>query len=598
MFAADTLLQNRYRVIRPLGRGGMGAVYEALDERLSRTVALKETLAETDELRRAFEREARLLANLRHPALPKVLDHFSEGDGMFLVMEFIPGDDLSVMLEREGRPFAPARVVAFAYQLLDALEYLHGLNPPVLHRDIKPANLKLVGESHIILLDFGLAKGRAGQMALTESRSVLGYSPNYSPLEQMQGTGTDARSDLYSLGATLYHLLTNVKPVDALSRATAIINGQPDPLQPAHKINGEVSASVSAALMRALALNIDNRPKNAAEMRVELQNMLPRAASTVPIREDDETTRVSLPSSRVEANALNVSANVSANASTQRKRQVVIPVPEQTWVADKESSRTEAKRKTKGKWIIGVLLAAGLLGLTAALFILFSGRDRPRRTASNQPVAKSSPKPSQTPTPSPTPAVNANQQENVNASPRAATPDQLAARAKLAEKSIPYTDAAFTRAVEDGDTSAVELFLAAGMNPDAKDSQGRTALINAASKGSNNISEKLLNKGADVNAKDAVGSTALMRAAEGGHRETTQVLLERGADVNMTDNDGTTALIYAAAQGRTEIVRMLLRKGARLDARDAHGRDALAWAEKNDHTEAAELLRKAGATEP
>src|SRR5829696_8608810 len=99
MLSSDTTLQNRYRVIRPLGHGGMGAVYEAMDERLSRTVALKETLVETDELRRAFEREARLLANLRHQALPKVLDHFSENNGLFLVMEFIPGDDLAVMLE-------------------------------------------------------------------------------------------------------------------------------------------------------------------------------------------------------------------------------------------------------------------------------------------------------------------------------------------------------------------------------------------------------------------------------------------------------------------------------------------------------------------
>src|ERR687889_1472487 len=138
MLTTDTILQGRYRILRPLGRGGMGAVYEAADTRLSRNVALKETLVETDELRRAFEREARLLANLRHPALPKVLDHFSEGSGLFLVMEFIPGDDLGVMLERRERPFEPGEVLGFADQLLGALEYLHGLNPPVLHRDIKP----------------------------------------------------------------------------------------------------------------------------------------------------------------------------------------------------------------------------------------------------------------------------------------------------------------------------------------------------------------------------------------------------------------------------------------------------------------------------
>src|SRR5215208_5372611 len=111
MLNTDTILQNRYHILHPLGRGGMGAVYEAIDKRLSRTVALKETLVETDELRHAFERESRLLANLRHPALPKVLDHFSEGAGLFLVMEYIPGDDLGLMLEREGVPFTPAEVM-------------------------------------------------------------------------------------------------------------------------------------------------------------------------------------------------------------------------------------------------------------------------------------------------------------------------------------------------------------------------------------------------------------------------------------------------------------------------------------------------------
>lgn len=578
MLTTDTILQNRYRIIRPLGRGGMGAVYEALDERLTRTVALKETLAETDELRRAFEREARLLANLRHPALPKVLDHFSEGTGLFVVMEFIPGDDLGVMLEQEGHHFAPAEVLRWADQLLDALEYLHRLDPPVLHRDIKPSNLKLVSQNHIVLLDFGLAKGIAGQMATTHSKSVHGYSPNYSSLEQMQGTGTDCRSDLYSLGATLYHLLTGVKPVDALSRATAIINGQPDPLRPANKINQAVGLSLSAALMRAMALNIDHRPKSAAEMRDDLHNMAPRASSTVPMIETDETTKVSLPATRNDTGARNV--------PVARGRQIIVPVPEETWVADR-------KGKSGRKWLIGAVLLAGLLALSAMLYLLFSRENTGRRTTSNQPVARSSPRPS----PTPTPTSNVNQQTNVN-TPPVASPDELAARAKLEQKNIPYTEAAFTKVVEDGNTDAVELFLAAGMKPDARDAAGRTALIIAAAKGSDSISQKLLSKGADVNARDSKGSTALMQSAGNGHKETTGVLLENRADLNLTDNNGQTALIYAAARGRTDIVRMLLNKGARIDVKDDQGRNALAWAENNDHSDVAELLKKAGAKEP
>lgn len=573
MFAIDSVLQNRYRILRPLGHGGMGAVYEALDERLSRTVALKETLVETDELRRAFEREARLLANLRHQALPKVLDHFSEGDGLFLVMEFIPGDDLAVMLERRGQPFPPAEVLGFADQILDALDYLHTLSPPVLHRDIKPANLKLVSPNHIVLLDFGLAKGRAGQMTVAENKSVHGYSPNYSPLEQMQGMGTDERSDLYSLGATLYHLLTNVKPVDALSRATAIINGQPDPLRPANKLNQEAGPSLSAALMRAMALNIDHRPLNASEMRHDLHHMAARAAATVPVIADDETTKVSLQTKRDDLGA----------QDRGRGRQIVVPMPEETFVARKQGRR---------KWLMGAVLIAGLGILSISLYLLFAGRrETPQRAPSNQPAAQSSPRP----TPVSSPMDNANQRVETPAAP---SPDEMAARARLAEKNIPYTETAFSRAVEEGDTGAVELFLAAGMQPDIRDAAGRTPLINAASRGSNNISEKLLRKGANVNAQDNNGSTALMQSALGGHSDTARVLVERRADVNLRDHRGQTALIYAASQGRTGIVRMLLNKGARLDIRDDQGRDALAWAEQNGHSDVIKLLKKAGAGSP
>ena len=121
--------------------------------------------------------------------------------------------------------------MTWADQLLDALDYLHTQDPQIVHRDIKPQNLKLTSRGQIILLDFGLAKGQAGEISrVTTAASIFGYTPNYAPLEQIQGLGTDTRSDLYSLGATLYHLMTGVKPPDALTRAAALVNGQPDPL--------------------------------------------------------------------------------------------------------------------------------------------------------------------------------------------------------------------------------------------------------------------------------------------------------------------------------------------------------------------------------
>src|SRR5436189_4785215 len=205
MLAAETILQGRYRIVRQLGQGGMGAVYEAVDQRLDTTVALKETLFTDEKLRKQFEREARLLARMHHQALPRVSDHFNEGDGQFLVMQYIAGQDLSEMLAARNAPFSESEVVRWADQLCDALDYLHTQDPQIIHRDIKPQNLKLTARGQIILLDFGLAKGQASEVSrITTSASIFGYTPNYAPLEQIQGLGTDARSDIYALGATLY----------------------------------------------------------------------------------------------------------------------------------------------------------------------------------------------------------------------------------------------------------------------------------------------------------------------------------------------------------------------------------------------------------
>jgi serine/threonine protein kinase len=272
MLAPETVLQGRYRIVRQLGQGGMGAVYEAVDLRLDTVVALKETLFTDEKLRKQFEREARLLARLHHPALPRVSDHFTEGEGQFLVMQFIPGEDLFEMQARRQGAFPQSDVLRWADQLCDALDYLHTQDPQIIHRDIKPQNLKLTARGQVVLLDFGLAKGSAGQLtAVTTSASIFGYTPNYAPLEQVQGLGTDARSDIYSLGATLYHLLTNVKPPDALSRAGAIVNGLEDPLAPAESV-AQVSPAVGHVLEVAMSQKRDDRYESAQIMREALNS--------------------------------------------------------------------------------------------------------------------------------------------------------------------------------------------------------------------------------------------------------------------------------------------------------------------------------------
>ena len=298
MLTPETILQGRYRIVRQLGQGGMGAVYEAIDQRLDTTVALKETLFADERLRKQFEREARLLARLHHPALPRVSDHFSEGDGQFLVMQFIPGDDLSEMMTRKRGPFPVDQVATWADQLLDALDYLHTQDPQIVHRDIKPQNLKLTSRGQIILLDFGLAKGQAGEISrVTTSASIFGYTPNYAPLEQIQGLGTDSRSDLYALAATIYHLMTGVKPPDALTRAAAVVNGQPDPLAPASDADPAIAPEVDDVLRKAMAQNREQRYASASEMRKALHGST--QASTIVNRGEAQTMLFPPPPSTV-----------------------------------------------------------------------------------------------------------------------------------------------------------------------------------------------------------------------------------------------------------------------------------------------------------
>jgi hypothetical protein len=201
------------------------------------------------------------------------MDYFSEDEGDFLVMEFIPGYDLAELLDLRGSPFPQSQAMRWADELLRVLEYLHGQKPPILHRDIKPSNLKLTKQGEIFLLDFGLAKGSTGQMpTLATSRSVRGYTPIYASLEQIHGHGTDARSDIYSLGATLYHLLTAMAPIDAPTRFHAVEDEEPDPLQPIEKLNRQASQNVADVIHQAMAVSRKQRPISAGEMRKALRN--------------------------------------------------------------------------------------------------------------------------------------------------------------------------------------------------------------------------------------------------------------------------------------------------------------------------------------
>lgn len=278
----NQILKDRYIIRQIIGRGGMGSIYLAEDNRLpGRLCAIKEVQQDinlSDELRNQgreqFYREASVLARLDHPNLPKVSNFFSEGESDYLVMDFVPGEDLKTMMDksrREGQSLRQSDILAWANQLADALEYLHSQPSPVIHRDIKPSNLKITPSGFVKLVDFGLVKQMAPDEVTVTVIQGRGTAM-YTPLEQYGGDSghTDARSDIYAFGATLYHLLTNHQPVEAKQRFL-----QPDALPPLRELNPQINPSVESAVLWAMSLHPDNRPQSIKEFRDALVSALP-----------------------------------------------------------------------------------------------------------------------------------------------------------------------------------------------------------------------------------------------------------------------------------------------------------------------------------
>jgi tRNA A-37 threonylcarbamoyl transferase component Bud32 len=258
--AEGALLNNRYAIEEVVGRGGMGVVYRAQDSRLDSQVAVKEMRERdlSDEDRETavlqFEREAKLLAQLRHGNLPRVTDYFVEGDHCYLVMEFVVGKTLDSLLQAsQGQPLPLEYVLDWAVQLAEVLSYLHSQDPPIVFRDLKPANIMLQQDGTVKLIDFGIA--RRFHEGATKDTLLYG-SPGYSPPEQYGRAQTDPRSDIYALGATLHHLATGRDPAST-----------PFKFPSARSVNPEVPPSLDAFLARCLEMEEQKRVQNAAEAR-------------------------------------------------------------------------------------------------------------------------------------------------------------------------------------------------------------------------------------------------------------------------------------------------------------------------------------------
>ena len=200
-------------ILKVIGRGGTGAVYQARDMKHQGALcAIKEmslSMVPPEEQAQAiknFKVEAKMLSVLGHPCLPAFTHFFAENERYFLVMEYIDGATLEDLLERNRGPFSEQRALSWAEQLCDVLEYLHSQNPPIIFGDMKPGHVMLTRQGHVKLIDFGIA--RFFRPAHETDTQLLG-TPGYAPPEQYSTTQTDERSDIYALGMTLYHLLTN-----------------------------------------------------------------------------------------------------------------------------------------------------------------------------------------------------------------------------------------------------------------------------------------------------------------------------------------------------------------------------------------------------
>lgn len=278
---SGVILRERYKLTNIVGQGGMGSVYRAEDLRLpGRLCAIKEVQPDLNahetyrqQAQSQFLQEATVLAQLDHPSLPKVSDFFSENGRDYLVMDFVTGKDLRQLLQESQGPLDEESILTWAAQIMDALAYLHRQDPPVLHRDIKPANIKLTLDNRIKLVDFGLVK----VMMADDERTITVVQGRgtalYTPLEQYGGDGghTDVRSDIYALGATFYHLLTDFPPPDAKAR---FLN--PGSLLPPHRLNSKVSAHVSDAVMWAMEMHPAERPSSVEAFRQVFFGMQPR----------------------------------------------------------------------------------------------------------------------------------------------------------------------------------------------------------------------------------------------------------------------------------------------------------------------------------
>lgn len=308
---AGQVLENRYQIEALLGKGGMGAVYKAWDTRLDKHVAVKENLDASEQAQRQFLREAKLLARLDHPNLPGVSDHFFiPQQGQYLVMDFIEGQDLRQSVSKDGSLPDEKQVIAWFVQVCEALAYLHGQTPPVIHRDIKPANIKVRPDGRVILVDFGISKSFSPESATTLGARAV--TPGFSPPEQYGNGQTDERSDIYSLGATLYTIFTGQLPPESVDLVAS-----EQALPSVKQLNPSISPALAWAIFRCTELNKSRRFQTVAELRSALLN--PPGVAPQPAPQEQHVESLPLTALSSWANDLPLTSATAAGSPAQAR---------------------------------------------------------------------------------------------------------------------------------------------------------------------------------------------------------------------------------------------------------------------------------------
>lgn len=378
------LHHGRYRITKQFGQGKTVSFFEAHDKVLEKNVLLKKMLvnvndsitpAQQEAKQTAFANESKFLTNIKHDGFLQILDHFSDSDSLYLVMELVDGKNIGEILKKQETPFALSDVVDWGKQMLAALAYLHQKNPPIIYFNVKPQNVHLTSRGNIKLLATGIDT-RANTTAHIADQTFDAANLNYSPLELIWGKLDSAsqrvilndydekseqiltqkpgvRSDIYSLGATLYHLLTGKLPVDALERSIELLEGNHDPLSSPNEVDSEIAVEISNIVMKALEIRRENRFETALEMLDALEKayaqLRERKAqalrSEVPAKPVSRIEMLSKPVVRKEKPAVSETPKIKSEESKQLElmKQKLREAEEQRLLAEQRASEAERR---------------------------------------------------------------------------------------------------------------------------------------------------------------------------------------------------------------------------------------------------------------